>query len=50
LIIKPVSGVLDGVNKATEGMKNTATYFHDKPNEKRERFIRPIYGPYGILF
>lgn len=44
LVFKPVSGVLDATSKAAEGIKNTATTFDDKPNEKRMRLIRAFYG------
>lgn len=49
LIIKPVAGLLDAAAKTTEGIKNTVTYFDDKPNETRDRNIRPVYGPDGII-
>lgn len=47
-MIKPVAGILDAAAKTTEGIKNTVTYFDDKPNENRVRNIRPVYGPEGI--
>jgi vacuolar protein sorting-associated protein 13A/C len=47
LIIKPVTGIFDAAAKTTEGIKNTVTYFEDKPNENRERNVRPVYGPEG---
>jgi vacuolar protein sorting-associated protein 13A/C len=47
LVIKPVTGILDAAAKTTEGIKNTVQYWDDKPNENRERNIRPIYGPEG---
>jgi vacuolar protein sorting-associated protein 13A/C len=31
--VKPISGILDAISKTAEGIKNTATYFDDKPNE-----------------
>jgi vacuolar protein sorting-associated protein 13A/C len=47
LVIKPVTGILDAAAKTTEGIKNTVNYFEDKPNEARERNIRPFYGLEG---
>jgi len=44
LVIKPVAGILDGAAKLAEGMKNTATYADDKPNEKRDRYPRVFYS------
>ncbi|KAL4445126.1 hypothetical protein ABPG74_018854 [Tetrahymena malaccensis] len=44
LIIKPLSGILDAASKTAEGITNTATYFDDKPNQRRIRQIRPFYG------
>lgn len=44
LVIKPVAGILDAAAKTAEGIKNTVSYFDDKPNESRLRNIRPIYG------
>ena len=39
-----MAGLLDATSKTAEGIKNTATHFDDKPNERRERFIRVFYG------
>lgn len=47
LLTKPVIGILDAASKTTEGITNTANYFEDKPNETRQRNIRPVYGPDG---
>lgn len=44
LVVKPVAGALDLVSKTSEGVKNTANFFDDKPNEKRERIPRVFYG------
>ena len=44
LVVKPVTGVLDAASKASEGIKNTATMFDEKPNQNRQRFPRPFYG------
>lgn len=43
-MVKPVAGALDLVSKTSEGVKNTANFFDDKPNEKRERLPRVFYG------
>ena len=37
IVVKPITGVIDVISKTTEGIKNTALYFDDKPNEVRER-------------
>lgn len=37
VVVKPITGIIDVVSKTTEGLKNTATLFDDKPNESRER-------------
>lgn len=42
--MKPITGIIDFSSKTAEGIKNTATHFDDKPNEKRERFPRIFYG------
>jgi vacuolar protein sorting-associated protein 13A/C len=44
LVVKPVVGVMDLTSKTAEGIKNTANYFDDKPNEKRSRPPRVFYG------
>jgi vacuolar protein sorting-associated protein 13A/C len=44
IIVKPVTGVLDFAADTTEGIKNTALYFEDKPNENRMRCPRVFYG------
>lgn len=44
IIIKPVTGVLDFAADTTEGIKNSALYFEDKPNENRMRCPRVFYG------
>ena len=33
LVMKPFIGVIDLVSKTSEGLKNTATHFDDKPVE-----------------
>lgn len=43
LVIKPVGGVLDATSKTAEGLKNTATYYDDKPNSERMRLPRVFY-------
>lgn len=49
LVIKPVTGALDLVSKTTEGVKNTANFFDEKPNETRKRLPRIFYGEELIL-
>lgn len=44
LVVKPVVGVIDLASKTAEGVKNTANYFDDKPNELRVRIPRVFYG------
>ena len=44
LFLKPVSGGFDAAAKTAEGIKNTALYFNDKPNDKRIRNPRIFYG------
>jgi vacuolar protein sorting-associated protein 13A/C len=44
LVVKPVVGVMDFTSKTAEGIKNTANFFDDKPNEKRYRPPRVFYG------
>ena len=44
LVFKPVTGVLDAASKTSEGIKNTATYYDDKPNQTRQRYPRSFYG------
>ena len=45
IVVKPITGLIDVVSKTTEGLKNTANIFDEKPNESRERSIRVFYGP-----
>jgi vacuolar protein sorting-associated protein 13A/C len=33
LVVKPVTGIIDFASKTTEGIKNQALKFEDKPNE-----------------
>ncbi|CAD8076677.1 unnamed protein product [Paramecium primaurelia] len=49
LVIKPVTGALDLVSKTSEGVKNTANFFDEKPNEMRKRLPRIFYGEEQIL-
>ncbi|CAD8214972.1 unnamed protein product [Paramecium octaurelia] len=49
LVIKPVTGALDLVSKTSEGVKNTANFFDEKPNEIRKRLPRIFYGEEQIL-
>lgn len=44
LLFKPISGVVDAASKTAEGIKNTATYFDDKPTEIRSRLPRAFYS------
>lgn len=44
LVIKPVAGLLDAAAQATSGLKNTVTFFDEKPNELRLRGPRVFYG------
>ena len=43
VVVKPVTGVIDFASKTTEGLKNTALYLEDKPNENRIRYPRVFY-------
>lgn len=47
LVVKPVVGAIDLASKTAEGVKNTANYFDDKPNEIRMRLPRVFYGEEG---
>jgi len=44
LVVKPITGVLDAASKTAEGIRNTATYFDQKPTENRIRHPRAFYG------
>lgn len=44
LPLKPIGGIFDAIAKTAEGIKNTAIYFNDKPNEKRLRNPRVFYS------
>ncbi|EAR98083.2 amine-terminal region of chorein, A TM vesicle-mediated sorter (macronuclear) [Tetrahymena thermophila SB210] len=44
LVFKPITGVIDAASKTAEGIKNTATYFDEKPNENRVRLPRVFYS------
>ncbi|KAL4492372.1 hypothetical protein ABPG72_005507 [Tetrahymena utriculariae] len=44
VLFKPICGGIDFVSKTAEGIKNTVTFFDDKPSNKRIRNIRPFYG------
>lgn len=44
LLLKPATSLFDAAAQASEGIKNTATYFDEKPNSERQRFPRPFYG------
>lgn len=44
LFFKPICGGIDFTAKAAEGVKNTVTYFDDKPSNERIRRIRAFYG------
>ena len=44
LMIKPIVGYFDFVYMFSEGIKNTATYLDDKPNNSRIRHQRLFYG------
>jgi len=41
--VKPVTGIIDLASKTTEGIKNNALIFEDKPNEERMRYPRVFY-------
>lgn len=43
-IIKPFVGIIDLVSKTSEGLKNTATHFDDKPVEQKVRPPRVVYA------
>ncbi|KRX09477.1 hypothetical protein PPERSA_00756 [Pseudocohnilembus persalinus] len=43
LFLKPITGCFDTISKSSEGIKNTATYFDDKPNEEKIRKPRVFY-------
>lgn len=49
LVIKPVTGIVDFASKTTEGLKNTALYLEDKPNESRIRNPRTFYTECGFI-
>lgn len=49
LVVKPVTGVVDFASKTTEGLKNTALYLEDKPNENRIRDPRVLYTETGMV-
>ena len=49
LVVKPVVGAIDLASKTAEGLKNTANYFDDKPNELRVRPPRVFYGKDSIF-
>lgn len=49
VVVKPVTGVIDFASKTTEGLKNTALYLEDKPNENRIRYPRVLYTETGIV-
>ena len=49
LIVKPVTGIIDFASKTTEGLKNTALYLEDKPNENRIRYPRVLYTETGMV-
>jgi len=44
LVLKPTTGVLDAVSKTSEGIKNTATFFDEKPHDYKYRFPRAFYA------
>lgn len=43
LLIKPIGGVFDATAKTAEGLKNTVTFYDDKPNSERFRPPRVFY-------
>lgn len=49
LVVKPVTGVVDFASKTTEGLKNTALYLEDRPNENRIRYPRVFYSDSAII-
>jgi len=49
LVVKPVTGIIDFASKTSEGLKNTALYFEDKPNEMRIRHPRVFYTECFVL-
>ena len=49
LMVKPIAGVFDATSKTAEGIKNTATHFDDKPNERRMRMPRVFYEKEGYI-
>lgn len=49
LVVKPVTGVVDFASKTTEGLKNTALYLEDKPNENRIRYPRVFYSESAMI-
>ncbi len=49
LLVKPIAGVFDATSKTAEGIKNTATHFDDKPNERRMRMPRVFYEKEGYI-
>lgn len=48
-MVKPVTGVIDFASKTTEGLKNTALYLEDKPNEARVREPRVFYTECSMI-
>jgi len=44
LVVKPVTGIFDAASKTSEGIKNTATFFDERPSESRFRYPRAFYG------
>jgi vacuolar protein sorting-associated protein 13A/C len=49
LILKPITGVVDFASKTTQGLKNTALYLEDKPNDTRIRYPRVFYTECSVI-
>ena len=44
LVAKPITGILDAASKTSEGIKNTAQFFDEKPSDNKLRYPRAFYG------
>ena len=44
-----MTGVVDFASNTTEGLKNTALYYEDKPNDNRIRYPRVFYTKMGQM-
>jgi len=44
LVVKPITGTLDGASRAAEGVRNSVMRFEDESKEYRVRMPRAFYG------